>query len=100
MAGHKIKQKAEGKTREQSKIKVNSRLENILETIGAAASTLRDLPQDVNNCCKDIPVSVSQKRRRFDVVHFRNFVMQLNESDLWLTRSNCVQAVFDQGTGV
>jgi hypothetical protein len=69
--------------------------EEILETIGAAASAFRDLLRNVDERRKDVSVAVCQDRRGFDVVHFGNLVVKLDKVDGWVARRDCVEAVFD-----
>lgn len=75
-------------------------LQQVLETVGAAAPALGDIPEDVDDCGEDVGVAVGQQGWGLDVVHFGDLVVQFDEAGGWLTTGDGDEAFFDNGTVV
>ena len=71
------------------------RFKQVFQTICAAAPTLGNLSHDFNDRREDIPVLVCQQGGRFDVVHFGNLMVKLDEVNGGLATGNSVETVFD-----
>lgn len=75
-------------------------LQQVLETVSAAAPALGNIPEDVDNRGKDIAVAVGQQGWGLDVVHFGDLVVQFDEAGGWLATGNGDEAFFDDGAVV
>lgn len=75
-------------------------LQQILQTIGAAASALGDVTENVDDCREDVAIAVGQQCRGLDVIHLGDLVVQLDKAGGGLSAGDGDEAFLDDGAVV